>query len=354
MNSLEKYGWNEKWTDCYSPYKNTHTIPARIIREGKGLFHAITEKGKCLVELSGGLRNLIELGVSDQPVIGDWCAIHLYSDDRGLIESILPREKTLHRPVSKDERRVIKDGRIVASNIEIAAVVIDVANESTLRRAERFLTLLSEDDIPAILILSKIDLIENPQEIYKMASSRFPCIPVILVDSLHGIGKEELDKHLTPAKTMIILGPSGAGKSTLINMLAQNPISITGEVRENDGRGRHTTTARELYLLSSGALLVDTPGIRSLGTFGVHTVNQSTVTSISVLSKRCKFSNCTHTNEPGCEVIKALKEGKINEDIYNNFLTIQSESMSKDEMISKKREQEKNIAKIKYKIRREK
>ena len=354
MTILEKYGWNDFWAQRFEPYKSSGANPARIIREGKGLFHAITENGKCIVEISGGLRNLIELGVSEQPVIGDWCAVTIYHDNRGLIESILPREKTLHRPISKDERRVIKDGRVVASNIEIAAVVIDAAFDANLRRAERFLTLLSEDEIQPIIILSKVDLTNNPQEFYVKTSTRFPSIPVILVDSLHGIGKEQVEKYLSFGKTMIILGTSGAGKSTLINMLAQSSISKTGDVRDNDGRGRHTTTARELYLLSTGALLLDTPGIRAIGTYGVKSDSESTVSLISVLSKNCRFSDCTHIKEPGCEVLKALKEGKIDEDTYNNFLTIQAESMSKDEIISKKREQEKNIARIKYQMRREK
>ncbi len=351
---LERYGWNSVWASKCEPYLIAGALPARIVREGKGLFHAFTEQGTCIAEISGGMRNLIGLGLFESPVTGDWCAITPYDKDRALIEAVLPRESTLHRPVSKDERRIVKESRAVAANIDLGAVIIDGAYDASLRRAERFFALLEDDGIPSLLIFSKADLSDKHEELKAAAQQRFPTVPVLIVDSLSGRGKEEVEGYLDPGRTIIMLGASGAGKSTLINMLAGKSISKTGEVRTKDGEGRHTTTARELHLLENGALLIDTPGIRSIGTYGIEGGSESVFSEISALAVTCRFSDCTHTREPGCAVLKALEEKKIDPDSYENFLTFQNESMSKSEMISKKREKEKNIAQIKYQMRREK
>ncbi len=352
MDTLTQFGWNELWEERFDPYQGDSIIPVRITREGKDLFHGMSREGNLILEIGGSLRNLVQLGVSDYPVIGDWCAVNYHSEGRGIIETVLPRERTLHRPISLEAGRVRKTGKPVAANIDLALIVIDVAFDGSLRRAERFLSLLESDDIPSVLILSKADLASSPEEAAAGASERLPNTPVLLVDSISHKGKEKVETYCLQGKTVVILGASGAGKSTLINMLAGKEISKTGETRISDGEGRHTTTARQLYHLENGALLLDTPGIRAVGTYGSQNPSTSAFSDISSFAEECRFSDCTHTSEPGCAVRRALKNGEIDQDSYDNFLIIQNESMGKEEMISKKREKEKEIARIKYHMRR--
>lgn len=351
MERLQQYGWDDSWQEKFSPYEQEERIPARITREGKNLFHAASEAGELLVEVSGSLSYLVQLGVSEYPVVGDWCAIAPHGSHRGSIEGVLPRMSVLHRPVTREDGRIRKEGKAVAANIDLALILIDSAYDRSFRRAERFLTLLSSDAIPAVLILTKAGITENPEDLADAAVERFKQIPVLLTDSLTAQGLGDVEKHCPAGKTVIVLGASGAGKSTLINALASADLAKTSEVRSSDGEGRHTTTARQLFAVQSGALLLDTPGIRAVGTWG----SQETPTAfsdISAFAQRCRFSDCTHTSEPGCEVRKALEEGLIDRDSYDNYLILKEETLGKEELIHRKREKEKDIARIKYHMRR--
>ena len=352
MEILQKYGWEDPWQEKFALYERDELIPARIIREGKNLFHAASAAGDLLVEISGSLSYLVQLGVSEYPVVGDWCAIAPHGANRGSIEAVLPRKSVLHRPVTREDGRVRKEKRAVAANIDLALILIDIAYDRSFRRAERFLALLSSDDIPAAVVLTKAGIADNAQEIAAAANERFKQVPVLLTDSLTAQGTGEIGKYCPAGKTVIVLGASGAGKSTLINVLAAADLAKTSEVRTSDGEGRHTTTARQLFALQNGALLLDTPGIRAVGTWGTQEPPSTTFSDISTFAQRCRFSDCTHTSEPGCGVRKALKEGLIDRDAYANYLILKEESLGKEELLHRKREKEKDIARIKYHMRR--
>ena len=352
MDILQRYGWNASWEERFAPYERDGLIPARITREGKNLFHAICETGEIILEVSGSLSYLVQLGVGEYPVVGDWCVMTPRGSGRGSIEAVIPRERVLHRPVTREDGRIRKEGKAVAANIDLALVLIDIAYDSSFRRAERFLSLLASDDIDGVLVLTKAGLAEHAEENAAAAKERFTQVPVLLVDSIAAEGTQEVEAYCEAGKTVIVLGASGAGKSTLINVLAGEDLSKTSEVRSSDGEGRHTTTARQLFSLHSGALLLDTPGIRAVGTWGAETSHSTIFRDIAEYAENCRFSDCTHTTEPGCAVRKALEEKLVDEDAYHNFLRLQEETLGKEEMILKKREKEKDIARIKYQMRR--
>ncbi|MBN2859402.1 MAG: ribosome small subunit-dependent GTPase A [Sphaerochaetaceae bacterium] len=352
MERLQKYGWEDSWKNLFSPYEQEQRIPARITREGKNLFHAASAAGDLLVEISGSLSYLVQLGVSEYPVVGDWCVIAPHGTNRGSIEAVLPRKSVLHRPVTREDGRTRKQGKAVAANIDLALILIDIAFDRSLRRAERFLTLLNSDAIPAVLILTKAGIAEHTEELAAAAKERFKQVPVLLTDSLTAQGIGDVQTYCPVGNTVIVLGASGAGKSSLINVLAAADLAKTSEVRGSDGEGRHTTTARQLFALQSGALLLDTPGIRAVGTWGTQETPSTTFSDITTYARRCRFSDCTHTSEPGCEVRKALKEGFIDRDSYENYLILKEETLGKEELIHRKREKEKDIARIKYHMRR--
>ncbi len=352
MNILQRYGWDSSWQEKAAPYERDELIPARITREGKNLFHAICEAGEIILELSGTLSYLVQLGVSDYPVVGDWCIITPRGSGRGSIEAVLPRERILHRPVTREDGRIRKEGKAVAANIDLALVLIDIAYDTSFRRAERFLSLLASDDIAGVLVLTKAGIAQNAEETAAAARERFTQIPVLLIDSVTAEGTQGVEEYCAPGKTVIVLGASGAGKSTLINVLAGEDLSKTSEVRSSDGEGRHTTTARQLFSLYNGALLLDTPGIRAVGTWGAEASPSTIFRDIAEYAANCRFSDCTHTTEPGCAVRKALEEKLVDQDTYDNFLQLQEETLGKEAMILKKREKEKDIARIKYQMRR--
>ncbi|MFW5769093.1 MAG: ribosome small subunit-dependent GTPase A, partial [Spirochaetota bacterium] len=238
------------------------------------------------------------------------------------------------------------------ANIDTVAVVMDVARDFNLRRIERFLANIESGGAEAALILTKIDLVEDPEAFRRRTAARFTSLPILLVDSISGRGRGELDPLFEPGQTTALVGMSGAGKSTLLNMLMGKAEAKTAEVREQDGRGRHTTTGRRLYRLSGGGLLIDTPGIRAVGISAGSEAVQSSFDDIYALSAECRFSDCTHRHEPGCAVRRALADGRIEQDRYLNFLRLLSEAVTAEEELRRRKAKEDSIGKIQYQMRR--
>jgi ribosome biogenesis GTPase len=290
---------------------------------------------------------LVDLGLQESPVVGDWCAV---SEAR--IEGVLPRRTVLYRAAVDSTRDSAGSREAAVANIDTVAVVMDIALDFNLRRIERFLANTETGGAEAALILTKIDLVEEPEAFRRRTAARFTNLPIFLVDSISGRGRDELDQLLEPGHTVAFVGLSGAGKSTLLNMLLGKSMAKTAEVRERDGRGRHTTTERSLYLLPGESLIIDTPGIRAVGISAGSEAVRSSFEDIHALAADCRFSDCTHRHEPGCAVRGALAEGRIEQDRYLNFLRILSEAVTAEEEQRRRREKEDYIGKIQYQMRR--
>lgn len=352
-SQLELYGWQDAFAINYKPYAQQGYIPVRIYKEGKGVYWGVSNTSYLLLDRSGLFSNLQDLGIQNSPVIGDWCAVQQYSDDRGLIEGVFPRLNAFHRPTISDGDSIEGDGKAVAANVDHALLIQDCKNDFNLRRIERFVALLHADGIECSLILTKTDLVEEQSAYGRRVQARFPDLRVFLIDSITGNGVKTLEEMLVPRQTYLLLGTSGAGKSTLVNRLCEHDVAKVGDVRSQDGRGRHTTTSRELHLLPGGALLLDTPGIRAVGMTGSDSSVEESFSDIAQWALQCKYTDCTHTGERGCAVQKALQDGLLEQDRYFNFLRLREEAKSWDEVLQRSKEKKREIGKIQYQMRRE-
>lgn len=352
LTSLSIYGWNEYLSNAFLPYQNQGYIPLRINREGRGLFWGTDGQQQLLLERSGTFQNMQDLGIQPSPVVGDWCAVQPYASDRGLIEAVLPRGTTFHKPVVHEQYGIEGEALAVVANVEFGAIVMDAVHDFNLRRIERFVSLLHAEAIQPLLILTKIDLLEEPESYRARVLSRFPDLPVFLVDSLSAVGIQQLLSYLQPTTTLMLIGLSGAGKSTLLNCLSNAMVAKTGEVRAQDGRGRHTTTSRQLYLLPNGTILIDTPGLRAVGMNSNSGDVEESFSDIYALAQGCKFSDCTHTGEPGCAVQAALLAGEIEQDRFLNFLELRGEAQSYEEIMARRKQKDKALGKLLYHYRR--
>ncbi len=351
--SLYRYGWKESHTSGFEPYQQLGYIPVRINMEGRGLFWGTNGEHQLLLERSGGFQTMQDVGVQPHPVVGDWCAVQQYGHDRGLIEAVLPRMQVFHKPVVHEQYGIHGEAPVVVANIDTGAIVMDVRYDFNLRRVERLVSLLHADGIFPILILTKMDLLDNPDRYRIRAISRFPDLPVFLVDSLTGKGVGALLAYLRQHETLMLLGLSGAGKSSLLNCLNNETIAKTGEVRSQDGRGRHTTTSRQLYVLPNGTILIDTPGLRVVGMNGGSSEVCDAFSDITALASTCRFSDCTHTGEPGCMVSQALQAGELEQDRFLNYLQLRNEAQSWEEVMRRRKQKDKAIGRFQYMYRKE-
>jgi ribosome biogenesis GTPase len=342
------YGWKAIHDAHFTPFTSMGYFPGRIIREGRGIYRAISPAGELLVQRSGAFCNLQDLGVQPSPVIGDWCAISPQGEETGRIEAILPRISEFHRPLGSHEHIP----KVVAANIDKAAIVQDGKFDFNVRRIERFLSLLQADRIPSMLILTKADLMQDLEAYRRRVETRFPDCPLYVIDSISGYGINTLLPDIEQGKTLMLIGTSGAGKSTLINRLCGNNLIKTASIREKDGRGRHTTTARCIHRLPHGALVLDTPGVRMVGMHHHADSIHASFADIVQFATSCKFNDCTHQGEPGCAVQQAVRDGFIEQDRYFNFLRLMQETQSWEDVLRQSKEKKRTIGTIKYQLRR--
>ncbi len=352
LTSLSTYGWNESHSSSFLPYQNQGYIPVRINREGRGLFWGTDGEHTLLLERSGTYGNMQDLGLQPSPVVGDWCAVQTYASDRGLIEAVLPRQSVFHKPVVHEKYGIEGKSLAVVANIDLGAIVMDAVHDFNLRRIERFVSLLYADGIQPLLILTKIEMLTEPEDYRRRVTARFTDLPVFLVDSISGHGIQALYDYLECGKTLMLLGLSGAGKSTLLNCLSSSAVAKTGEVRAQDGRGRHTTTSRQLYVLPNGTIIIDTPGLRAVGMNSSSDDVSESFSDIQALASRCRYSDCKHTGEPGCAVQQALLTGELEQDRFLNYLALRGEAASYEEVMAGRKQKDKALGKLLYHYRR--
>ncbi|MFZ0665473.1 MAG: ribosome small subunit-dependent GTPase A [Acidimicrobiales bacterium] len=298
--SLAAFGWNERVSVLYSDLAGPSDTPARVVR---------VERGQSVVVGTDGLDSVVM--APDAPAVGDWVVIR-----EGAIQQILPRWSELTR---RDP-----DGigvQTLASNIDLVLVAAP-ADRLSANRVEREVVVAWDSGARPIVVLTKIDL-ADPGALADL-QKRLVGLQVIASSVTTGEGIDEVAAALRPDLSAVLLGPSGAGKSSLANAILRNDALVTGEVRDGDRRGRHTTASRQLMVVPGGGVLIDTPGLRSLGLVGDITV-EAAFPEIAMLAGDCRFSDCSHQVEPGCAVLAGIADGSVDANRLLSFRKLQGE-----------------------------
>ena len=305
--ALAAHGWDGMFAEAFAPFEAEGLVPARVLAEHRDRYVLGGAVGRdTSAVLAGRLRHEARTR-TELPAVGDWVAASRTAtpDDIASIHAVLPRRSAFVRKVAGDETA----GQVVAANVDVAFVVAALTDVNP-RRLERYLALAWESGALPVIVLTKADLSDDVAAQIPDAQALAPGVNVVALSSVTGAGVESLDRLLQPGRTAVLLGPSGAGKSTLVNRLAGEELLRTADVRE-DGKGRHTTTHRELVRLRSGALLIDTPGMRELQLWDVDTGLGATFADVYALAADCRFRDCRHETEPGCAVLAAIDDGRL-------------------------------------------
>ncbi|MBN2712621.1 MAG: ribosome small subunit-dependent GTPase A [Planctomycetes bacterium] len=313
---LEELGWSPLWANAFSADNSSNCVPARVLREHRGAYSLLCEAGEVQAEVSGRFRHSARMR-RDFPTVGDWVAAEIpHIDSRAVIHSVLPRHSAFVRRSAGTKG----EEQVVAANVDTVFLVSGLDHDFNLRRIERYLTLAYESGADPIIVLNKADVLEDLEHARQQAEGVAYGVPVLVVSAATGRGLDELRKTFTAGMTGALLGSSGVGKSTLVNALLGREALRTAAVRENDSKGRHTTSHRELIPLPGGAVLIDTPGMRELQLLADDSSLAQSFDEIAEASVHCRFKDCSHTGEPGCAVQAALAEGRIEMERYESYL----------------------------------
>jgi ribosome biogenesis GTPase len=308
--TLKQLGWTEEHAQAVSKYTGPY-VPGRVACRQKTVWEVVTDGGSVTAGTSGALKKLGRF-----PAVGDFIVL-LRQPEAGssTIVDILPRKSVFTRGTSAKEGT----DQVIAANIDTVFIVTAAGHDLNDRRIERYLAIAHASGARPVIVINKSDLAEDPAlltgEIIPVASG----IPVIAVSAISGDGMTRLEPFLAPGTTIVLIGSSGVGKSTLINRLLDRPVQETSATRDFDGKGRHTTTVRQLFILKGGALMIDSPGIREVGIGTASGGIAETFPDILGLATGCRFSDCRHGQEPGCTVQEAVRSGTLSPTRLENY-----------------------------------
>jgi ribosome biogenesis GTPase len=305
--ALDALGYSPRWEALFQPYLAQGLTPARVIRGDRGSALIAAPGGVVRARPSARLLKTAR-GPAAMPVVGDWVAAAAGDDlDPPLVEAVLERASA----ITRGDPGKTSDLQVLAANVDTVFVVHPIAEAPNLRRIERELSLAWDSGAVPVVVLSKADLSSDPGAARSTVESVALGVDVLTTNALSSEGASMLRGHIAGHRTAVLVGPSGAGKSTLINTLLGEQRQATCAVRVGDGRGRHTTVARELIPIPSGGALIDTPGLRALGLTGSEDGIASVFPDIERYSRSCRFRDCTHDHEPDCAVRAAVEAGSL-------------------------------------------
>lgn len=316
---------------------------ARVIAEHKERYKVQNIEGVFNAEITGNMR-FSATSRSDLPAVGDWVRITKMDEQNAIILELVPRFSLLER------KAVGKSGetQIIAANIDHAFIVMAAGHDFNLNRLERYLVICRAGKINPIVLLTKTDLVsaEEKEKLVASIGKRAPGVRVLAISNETQDGIAELQSSLKSYETYCLLGSSGVGKSTIINRLKRAERLKTGIISSSTGKGKHTTSHRELLVLPNKSIVIDTPGMRELGIISGNDGMDKTFDEIGTLAQNCRYSNCTHENEAGCAVLQAVDEGELSIEVYQNFMRLRREQQHFESTIHEKRQKGREFGKM--------
>ncbi len=340
---MKKYGLSEAMYQEATQYQGLYI--GRVLSQSKGIYRIVCEKGEFFAEISGKCRFQVS-NRRDYPAVGDFVMLDRNSGINGnaIIQHVLTRKSAFVRKAAGKAG----DEQIIAANIDTLFICMSVNNDFNLRRLERYMALAWTSGSTPVVVLTKVDLCDDLCSKFKAVDSAAPGVDILGISTIVNEGYEDIMAYFSYGKTVALLGSSGVGKSTLINWISGTKILDTQGIR-NDDKGRHTTTRRELILLPTDGMIIDTPGMRELGMWDAETGIDRTFNDVEYYIGKCRFHDCTHTTEPGCAIYEAIKDGTLSEKRWQSYLKLKTEARYIDnsiEYMKQKTEKFKNISKI--------
>lgn len=293
---------------------------ARVAIENRGGYLLYAEIGELEGIVQGKFMRNVKLE-SDYPKVGDWVMIEkLQGEAKAIIREVLPRFSKISRKRAGEDVAE----QIIAANVGIAFVVLGLDGDFNIGRIERYVAMAKEGECEPIVLLNKCDLVEDAEKKLEEVKKQLPGIKIFLVSAKNKFGVKEIHQLITVGESVVFVGSSGAGKSTLVNALLGTERQKTDQIRMDDSKGRHTTTKRELIVLSSGGILIDTPGMRELGLWASEGALNEAFEDIEAFARLCKFNNCDHQSDKGCAVVEALSKNLITKERYERYLKLKN------------------------------
>lgn len=311
-SQLHRLGWDDGWEAAFAAHRAAGLVPARVAIQHRGAYDLATEQGE--VRARAANRFVRD---DDLPGVGDWVGLNLES---GFVEALLERRTSISR---KEVWNATRE-QILAANVDIAFLVQALPLDFNVRRLERYLAMAWESGAQPVVLLTKTDLVDEIEPyLAEVEAVTLGACPVASVSAKTGAGLDELRARFEGNRTAVLLGSSGVGKSTIVNALVGEEILATQAVREDDQRGRHTTSHRELILLPTGGIVLDTPGIRELQLWDADL--EQTFGDVDEIAARCRFADCAHDREPGCAIRDALADGSLPQERWQSYVKLQRE-----------------------------
>ncbi len=318
---LQQLGATAETFSDFIIYAAAGCIPGRVATAIRDEYRIYAEDGDYRGEPSGALL-YGALSRAELPAAGDWVALRVIAPGEAIVHAVLPRRTKFSRRAAGTR----EDEQVIAANVDTALILCGLDGDFNLRRIERYMTLVHESSAHPVIVLSKADLCADLEEKLHQAQGVARGKPVVPISATSSEGLEPLAPYIRSGETLVLLGSSGVGKSTLLNHLCAEERQRTAAVRESDGRGRHTTTRRELILLPQGAMVIDTPGMRELQLWGGQGSVEQTFDEIAGLGAHCRFRDCAHEGESGCAVGEALSNGSLDEARWESYRKLQAET----------------------------
>lgn len=320
--NLNVLGWSGYFQEAFEKLDQDSLVPGRVVRHNKNQY--IIHDGQQSYQATLLGRLLYEQDDSSSlPAVGDWVCIQTFDGDQAVIHHVLPRFGAFFR---KEAGHVTRK-QVIAANIDIAFLVSGLDKDFNVRRIERYLVQVRSSGAKPFILLNKTDLRDDIDQLVMNVTQIAGDVEVIPVSVVDGTGFDRIRSLLKEGITIAFLGSSGVGKSSIANVLADSELQRVGTVREDDSRGRHTTSYRELIPLASGGVIIDTPGLRELQLWGDEDDLQAVFSEIDLLSVECKFRDCQHVEEPGCAVLQAVEEGELDNSRFESYKKLRKELM---------------------------